>query len=98
MPGCSIRTRTGSVREPLEHLAGEQPAVAGPTRGHVVPVLHDEGGSVVRLGAAAQARLRTDLELVWGPQCCGHLLLNVGRVGAVVAAELPCGHDVRRAL
>jgi hypothetical protein len=74
----------------VAEAAAEQVGVAGPAGGQVVAVLHDEGGRVIGRGAAGGEGYRSSLELAARVVEGGlDLVLDVGGVGPVVAAEPP---------
>src|ERR1022692_1282092 len=89
-----LRQASKSGGQHGEETPAEQVGVAGPARGDVVAVLDDERSGVVAGGAAGGQHARPALELGRIGQRGRHLVLHVGRVGPVVAAEAPCGEQV----
>src|SRR5262249_37040750 len=82
----TFRGRSQALRE----SASEQICVARPARRDVAAVLDHEGGSVVGFGAALREHARASHELSAGVFERGFdLVLDVGVVGPIVAAELP---------
>src|SRR5262249_46177236 len=85
--------------EPREEAPGEQIRVTGPACRDVGSVLDHESGLLVGGGPARIERARAALELMLRiPERGLHLVLHVGRIGAVVLAELPERDEVRAAL
>ena len=86
----------GRAQQGVQTL-GEEVGVAGPARRDVAAVLDDERGRVV-VARAALGRARAALELARVVERGADLVLDVGRIGPVVAAEPPGGErGTRRA-
>ena len=91
----TVNDRAGRRRPGERKTAAEQVGVAGPAGGQVVAVGHGEGRPVIGGGAARAKNDRSAQELAARVvQGCFDLLLDVGGIGPVVAAEPPGGGQV----
>src|ERR1041384_4165950 len=84
--------------EPRDQPLREQVGVARPARRDVAAILDDERVAVIVAGAAARQLARAALEVLGARQRGDDLVLDVGRIGPVVAAAAPERREVRAAL